>query len=151
MKQEVKRITICGLHDQYGTSLDFVTYDDGSINIDITGNRAGLILSLMHKAKDGDEVDDIMDNLLNIAKGYETVENKEGEFVVGSCEEILNKFANESDLKKKAIALNELVKNIRSEDELLYALTRIKTMPDFEHKDNIIKRGVARLKNGFHV
>lgn len=151
MKEEVKRITLCGLRDRYGTSLDFVTYNDGSINIDIKGNRAAMVLSLMQKAKEGDEVDDMIDNLLKIAKGYETVENKEGEFIVGTCEEVLNKFTNESDLKKKAIALNELVKNIHNEDELLYALSKIKAMPDFEHKDDIIRTGVMRLKNGFHA
>ena len=89
MKEETKRILVCGLHDPMNTHNDVVMYDNATVDIDIVGNKAGMILALCHQAKDNPEnFEDVRDLLNKIANG--TLDNftGEGKLIAGDFDSI---------------------------------------------------------------
>ena len=148
MKEETNRILVCGLHDPMNTHIDVVMYDNDTVDIDIVGNKAGMILALCHQAKDNPEnFEDIRDLLNKIANG--TLDNftGEGKLIAGDFDSIFERLKNTQNEEEKACGFREFVKAINDQDQLLKLLSMIKQLPDFNHKNDILKIGADKLRS----
>ena len=152
MKKEVGRILICGLHDPQNTHIDIVSYDDNTTDIDIVGNKAGMILALCHQACNfPEEFQDIRNMLTRIANGVTDQFLGEGKLVSGTFDSVFERLKNTENEEEKACGFREFIKALNDEDALLKLLSMIKQLPDFNHKNDILRIGADKLRNYFHA
>lgn len=149
-----KRETLAGIHDEMDSKLVLVTYEDSSVDIELQGNKAGILVATIYSArKDPEGFEDTYQMLQKIADvNLEVFKHggmKDCVVVSGTFHDILNDMCSKEDPVIKAIGLRKLIEQIEDQDDILEFLTRVKNEPDFPHKDDILQYATDKFRAKF--
>lgn len=151
VKVEKIRETICSVDDPLKSGIDIVVYTDNTVDVDIHGNKAGILVSLIWNLKNNpEEMEDIEDKLNKVAEinlfiSKHHVTPDKYETVIGTIDDVYDTVRKCEDSRRRKNGFISCIDQIPNQDDLLKLLSRLQK-DDFEFREEVIAHGTEKLR-----
>ena len=145
-KKVASRNAVIQLNDPVHSSVNIVIYEDKTVDVEITGNKAEILQFLIETSfSNPAEARSYLKVFEGVSQAILSVAvygvPNQAEAFTGSIEEVTDKILETANPETKAEYLKMLIDNIEKEDHLLTLLSKIKGASEFPNKQETIEYG----------